>query len=232
MSKVQLEKATITVVDGADKNKVITVLFNPAEYSFDRANSYKATAIPGLGAPIIQFVNGECDQLNLELFLDDYTDPEGPTSLRQKEKNPVAKRLKDISKLIEIDRDLHAPPPVRFNWGPMEFTAVIEKLGRKVTKFHPDGTPARATLTVNFKEYRTLRQQLEDPRRESSDKTKRRVVVGNDSLWVIAANEYGDPNEWVRIAEANDLDDPRDISAGDWLSLPPIENPNGTRNTI
>ena len=102
MSKVQLEKATITVVDGADKNKVITVLFNPAEYSFDRANSYKATAIPGLGAPIIQFVNGECDQLNLELFLDDYTDPEGPTSLRQKEKNPVAKRLKDISKLIEI----------------------------------------------------------------------------------------------------------------------------------
>ena len=69
-------------------------------------------------------------------------------------------------------------------------------------------------------------------RRESSDKTKRRVVVGNDSLWVIAANEYGDPNEWVRIAEANDLDDPRDISAGDWLSLPPIENPNGTRNTI
>ena len=111
MSKVQLEKATITVVDGADKNKVITVLFNPAEYSFDRANSYKATAIPGLGAPIIQFVNGECDQLNLELFLDDYTDPEGPTSLRQKEKNPVAKRLKDISKLIEIDRDLHAPPP-------------------------------------------------------------------------------------------------------------------------
>lgn len=232
MSKVQLEKATITVVDGADKNKVITVLFNPAEYSFDRANSYKTTAIPGLGAPIIQFVNGECDQLNLELFLDDYTDPEGPTSLRQKEKNPVAKRLKDISKLIEIDRDLHAPPPVRFNWGPMEFTAVIEKLGRKVTKFHPDGTPARATLTVNFKEYRTLRQQLEDPRRESSDKTKRRVVVGNDSLWVIAANEYGDPNEWVRIAEANDLDDPRDISAGDWLSLPPIENPNGTRNTI
>lgn len=232
MSKVQLEKATITVVDGADKNKVITVLFNPAEYSFDRANSYKTTAIPGLGAPIIQFVNGECDQLNLELFLDDYTDPEGPTSLRQKEKNPVAKRLKDISKLIEIDRDLHAPPPVRFNWGPMEFTAVIEKLGRKVTKFHPDGTPARATLTVNFKEYRTLRQQLEDPRRESSDKTKRRVVVGNDTLSVIAANEYGDPNEWVRIAEANDLDDPRDIRAGDWLSLPPIENPDGTRNTI
>lgn len=232
MSKPKLEKATITVLDGAYKNKVITVLFNPTEYSFDRANSYKATAIPGLGAPILQFVNGESDQLSMELFLDDFTDAQGPTSLRQKEENPVAKRLKDLSKLLEIDRDLHAPPPVRFNWGPLEFPAVIEKLGRKVTKFHPDGTPARAALSVSFKEYRTLRQQLEDPRRESADKTKRRIVVGGDALWAIAAREYGDPKEWVRIAEANDLDDPRDIAPGDWLELPPIEKSDGTLDAL
>ena len=42
---------------------------------------------------------------------------------------------------------------------------MIEKLGRKVTMFHPDGTPARATLSVSFKEYRTLRKQLEDTAR-------------------------------------------------------------------
>jgi nucleoid-associated protein YgaU len=232
MSKPKLEKATITVLDGADKNKVIPVLFNPTEYSFDKSNSYKATPIPGLDSPILQFVNGECDQLSMELFLDDLTDPEGPTSVRQKEKDPVGKRLKDLSKLLEIDRDLHAPSPVRFNWGPLEFPAVIEKLGRKVTKFHPDGTPARVALSVSFKEYRTLRQQLEDPRRESADKTKRRVVVGGDALWAIAAREYDDADEWVRIAEANDLDDPRDIAPGDWLELPPIENPNGTRDTF
>lgn len=227
MAKPQLEKAIITVMDGADKGKVITVLFNPTEYSVDRTNTYKATPVPGLGSPILQFVNGECDQLSMELFLDDYTDPEGPTSLLKKEKDPVGTRLKAIAKLLEIDRDLHAPAPVRFNWGTMEFTAVIEKLGRKVTKFHPDGTPARATLNLSFKEYRTLRQQIENPRRESADKTKRRVVVGRDSLWSLAAQEYDDAGQWVRIAEANDLDDPRDISPGDWLSLPPMENPDG-----
>ena len=232
MSKPQLKKATITVLDGADKGKVIGVLFNPTEYSFERTNSYKATPVPGLGAPLLQFVNGESDQLSMELFLDDYTDPGGPTSLLQKEKEPVTKRLRDLSKLLEIDRDLHAPPPVRFNWGPLEFAAVIEKLGRKVTMFHPDGTPARATLSVSFKEFRTLRQQLEDARRESADKTKRRVVVGRDALWMIAAREYDDPAEWVRIAHANDLDDPRDIAPGDWLELPPIENPDGTRNAV
>ncbi len=230
MSKSQLKKATITVLDGNDKGKVITVLFNPTEYSFERSNSYKATAVPGLGSPLLQFVNGESDHLGMDLFLDDYTDPTGPTSLQQKENDPLVKRLADISKLLEIDRDLHAPPPVRFNWGPMEFFAVIEKLGRKVTMFHPDGTPARVTLSVSFKEYRTLRQQLEDPRRESADKTKRRVVVGRQQLWWIAAREYDDATEWTRIADANDLDDPREIAPGDWLLVPPIENPDGTGN--
>jgi nucleoid-associated protein YgaU len=133
-----------------------------------------------------------------------------------------------MSALLDLDSKLHAPPPVRFNWGPLEFSAVIEKLGRKVTVFHPDGTPARATLSVTFKEYRTLQQQIQTPRRESADKTKRRVVVGRDALWMIAAREYLDPSEWVRIARKNDLDDPRDIQPGDWLVVPPIENPSGT----
>lgn len=232
MSLVPLVKATITVLDGADKGKVIAVLFNPTEYNFERTNSYKGTPVPGLGTPLMQFVNGESTSLSMDLFLDDYTDPLGPTSLLLKEPKPVTKRLADLTKLMEIDRDLHAPPPVRFNWGPLEFSAIIEKLGRKVTMFHPDGTPARATLSISFKEYRTLRQQLEDPRRESADKTKRRVVVGKERLWFIAAREYDDASEWTRIAIANDLDDPREIEPGDWLLIPPIENPNGTRNPL
>lgn len=232
MAQQQLKKATITVLAGSDKGKVIGVLFNPAEYSFERTNAYKAVPIPGLGSPLMQFVNGELDTLSMELFLDDYTDPEGPTSREKKEQKPLLARLKDISKLLEIDRDLHAPSPVRFNWGPMEFTAVIDKLGRKVTRFHPDGTPARATLSVSFKEYRTLRRQLEEPRRESADKSKRRVIVGRDSLWLLASREYDDPREWVRIADANDLDDPREIAPGDWLIVPPMENPGGTGDPL
>lgn len=232
MSQPPLKKATITVLDGERKNQVITVLFNPTEYTFDRSNSYKSTPVPGLGAPLLQFVNGESDQLSMDLFLDDYTDPRGPTSMQQKENDPLGKRLRDLTKLLEIDRTIHAPPPVRFNWGKMEFAAVIEKIGRKVTMFHPDGAPARVTLSITFKEYRTLRQLVEDPRRESADKTKRRVVVGRESLWLIASHEYNDADEWVRIADTNDLDDPRQISAGDWLELPPIENPNATRRLL
>jgi nucleoid-associated protein YgaU len=224
MSKSQLQKATITVLAGSDKDKKIPVLFNPTEYSFEKSNSYKATTIPGISSPLLQFVNGENSTLSMELFLDDFTDPEGPTSKQVPKEKSVRERLAEMSKLLDIDGSLHAPPPVRFDWGPLKFVAVIEKLSRKVTMFHPDGNPARATLSVTFKEHRTLREQLAEPRRESSDKSKRRVVVGRDSLWLLAANEYDDPNEWPRIAEANDLDDPREIAPGDWLVVPPIED--------
>ena len=151
MSKPQLEKATITVLDGADKGKVITVLFNPTEYSFDRTNSYKATPVPGLGSPLLQFVNGECDQLSMELFLDDYTDPEGPTSLRQKEQEPVAQAAEgDLASCSRSTATCTRRRRCASTGGRWNSRRSSRSSGRKVTMFHPDGTPARATLSVTL----------------------------------------------------------------------------------
>jgi len=221
----KLEKATITVLDGAKAGHVIDVLFNPTEYSFDRSNAFKSTAVPGLGSPLIQFINGEADQLSMELFFDDYTDPAAKQTGARKQS--VESRIAELANLLNIDRDLHAPPTVRFGWGPLEFAGVIEKLGRKISLFQPDGTPARARVAISFKEYRTLTEQLRTPRRESADKSKRRVIVGADSLWALAAREYKDPAQWKLIADANELDDPRDIAPGQWLYLPPLEDADG-----
>jgi len=231
MNPKQLKKATITVLEGAKANTVITVLFNPTEYSFERTNAFKSTPVPGLTSPLVHFVNGESDTLSMELFLDDYTDPNGPQPDRP-QSEPVLTKLREIGDLLNIDRRLHAPPSVRFNWGPFEFVAVLEKLGRKVTLFHPDGTPARATLSVTFREYRTLKEQLERPRRESADKSKRRQIIGRETLPLLASREYGDVAYWRLIAEKNDLDDPRAIASGDWLVLPPLDEPDGPRIVV
>lgn len=222
---MKLEKATIYILDGAQAGDALPVLFNPFEYSIERGNTFKSTTIPGLSGPLIQFINGEADVLSMELFLDDYTDPT-PDGVS------VPERLQKLANLLEIDRQLHAPPKVRFVWGKLDFHAIIEKLSRKITMFRPDGTPARATLNVSFKEYKTLEELVNDPRLESADKSKRRVIVGRDSLWALAAREYDDPNLWTAIAEANDLDDPRDIRSGDWVILPPLETQNGSRGLL
>ncbi len=224
-----LEKAYIEVLDGAKRS--IPVLFNPAEYSIERANSYKSTALPGLGSPLIQFVNGDAATLSMDLFLDDWTDPDGPpaenplTSGRG-EKKSVLQRIDEITDLLDIDESLHAPPRVRFVWGPLRFEAVLEKVGRKTTLFRPDGTPARATLAVSFRECRALSRKAPAKRPESSDKTKRRQISASESIWLIAHREYGDPRCWRVIAKASDVDNPRALAPGDWLKLPPLELDN------
>lgn len=222
---MKLEKATIEVLDGSKGGSRYPVLFNPSEYSIEHSIAYKATAIPGLGGPLLQFINGDAKVLSMELFLDDYTDPL-PDGLS------VSDRMNQIARLLEIDAELHAPPPVRFVWGKLAFKALLEKLSRKVTLFRPDGTPARATLNVSFKEYKTLSELVNSPRLQSADKTKRRVVIGSDSLWAMAGREYGDVTLWRAIAQTNDLDDPRDIQPGDWLTLPALEPQNGSNGLL
>lgn len=239
---MRLEKAHIEILSGSRTGTRLPVLFNPAEYSMERANAFKSTPVPGLGSPLIQFVNGEAAMLTMELFFDDLTDPSGPPDTstgaggaggggREGAKS-VARRIAEITSLLDIDRVLHAPPTLRFVWGPLRFDAVLEKVGRKVTLSRPDGTPARATLSVSFREYRSIARQLEEPRRESSDKSKRRQVDAAQSLWLIAEREYGDTRAWRRIADASDVDDPRTLEPGDWLRVPPLEDVDGLRRPV
>jgi nucleoid-associated protein YgaU len=222
---MSFEKATIDILSGSKKGEQIRVLFNPTEYTIERSNTYKTTSIPGLSGPLIHFINGEADGLSMELFLDDYTDK--PSDGRS-----VNQRLDELSSLLEIDNDAHAPPIVRFAWGKLSFKAIIEKLSRKISMFQPDGRPVRANVTVSFKEYKTLNELITKPRLQSSDKSKRRVIVGRDSLWLLAAREYDDVTQWRAIAAANDIDDPRDVAPGQWVILPPMERRDGTRRRL
>lgn len=231
-----LEKAYIEILGGARAGERIKVLFNPAEYSIERANAYKSTPLPGIGSPLIQFVNGDAQTLSMDLFLDDWTDPEGPPGAipllgGADEKKSVAERIKEITDLLDIDSKLHAPPPLLFVWGPLRFHAVLEKVGRKTNLFRPDGTPARATLSVSFREFKPRSREAPQVRPESPDKTKRRQVSAAESIWLIADKEYGDPRFWRVIAAASEVDEPRALQPGDWLRLPPLEVSNALNRT-
>jgi hypothetical protein len=228
MAGLPLVKAVIQVIDGSKSGLILPVMFNPTEYSLERANSYKSTAVPGLGSPLIQFINGDAATLSMDLFVDDFTDglSTPDSGILAGPPMPAALRIEAIAALLNIDRQLHAPPPVRFLWGSLRFDAVLEKVGRKVTMFHSTGIPARATLSVSFREYRRLSQQLDDPRRESSDKTKRRQITATDNVWSIADREYGEVRGWRQIAAASGVDDPRDLRPGDWVRVPPVEDEN------
>lgn len=214
-----LEKAVITILAGRRANEVLEVLFNPAEYSHDIKNNFQETSLPGLENPVVQFVNGESQSLSMDLFFDTWTNAGG---------TDVTELTQPFADIMAIDADLHAPSQVEFSWGSFSFKAVIEALSQRFTMFAADGIPVRATLSVTFKQYRPISEQLEDPRRNSSDKTKRRMLTGDDSLWAIAAREYGHPREWRRIARENRIANPRAVKTGEVLILPPLEKTSGS----
>lgn len=217
MSEQKLEKAKIKILKGKEKDKEFTVLFNPAEYTHTIGNKFEEKALPGLASPILQFVNGNVQTLSMDLFFDTWTD--------KKEKDLPA-YLNEISRMISIDKELHAPPPVEFKWGKFSFQAYIESLTQKFTMFDSRGMPVRATLSVSFKQFRSLKDQLENPSLNSSDKTKRRVLSADDSLWAMSEQEYRESRYWRMIAKYNRIENPRVLRPGTIVLLPPLETLN------
>lgn len=224
---MSLAKATIEIID-KDKQAVdpkrglpaiITVQFNPTEYTLSKGAQIAEIGIPGIDSPIQQFIRGQTEKLSLELFFD--TTEEG---MGENVKD-VRDHTKSIYQLVKIQPKTHAPPRILFSWGDLSFKAIVESVQQKFTLFSPQGVPLRATVAVVFREYKTLEEQLKELNLQSADHTKRRVVTRGETLSGIAAEEYRDPRLWRRLAEHNAdvVSNPRRLTPGTVLEIPPID---------
>ncbi|MFL6648800.1 MAG: peptigoglycan-binding protein LysM [Sulfurifustaceae bacterium] len=212
-----LEKAQLTnTVTGVK----IPVQFNPEEYTLNRDINYAQATIPGLSAPILQFVNGNLQTLDMELFLDSYEQHKVGSTVVNKAQSDVRVLVKQVTDLMTIEPTTHAPPVLLFTWGSLAFTCVLARVSQRYVMFLPDGIPVRARLTVTFNEYRNIDLEAKEVKRETSDYSKRHVVSEGETLSSIAGKEYGDPRLWRVIAIANRLQRARNLAPGSKLLLP------------
>lgn len=219
---MSLSRALIKVAK-EDKNhlrdsgvpKSFPVQFNPTEYSRDKSVTINEVAVPGLDAPLLQFIRGNNEKLTLDLFFD-------VTSTQKV--SDVTQLTSNVVKLAEILPETHAPPRIEFIWGKLIFKAVVESVQQRYTLFSPEGTPLRATLSVVFRRYETLRDQLTRLKLKSSDHTRSHVVGRGETLGAIAYQAYGDVTYWRLIYSENVslLPNPRRIAPGTVLRLPPL----------
>jgi nucleoid-associated protein YgaU len=220
-----MEKAIITNTVTSAK---IPVMFNPEEYTVNREINYAQAAIPGLSGPILQFVNGNMQTLEMELFLDSYEEHKANNRVLNHAQDDVRGLTTQITNLMNINPTTHAPPVLLFTWASLSFTCVLARASQKFIMFLPDGTPVRARLQVVFNEFRNVDLEAKEVKRETSDYTKRYMVNQGETLSGIAAASYGDPALWRVIALANDIDRPRSLAAGQELTLPnlPYRDPD------
>jgi nucleoid-associated protein YgaU len=264
----QLAKAALLVQWASRKPELIEVQYNPTELSYDKGVQLAEIPIPGLDAPLQQFVRGQAEKLTVELFFDTTEQGMG------KRATSVTTLTDKIYQLIKIEPERHAPPICTFVWSEQfpgssiggtagkatnaigsvavlaaagllsgevagaivgalagaangnqrrnGFKCIVESVKQKFTLFSPKGVPLRATLTVTLREYKTLEDQLAQLNLNSPDRTHSHVVQRGETLAAIAAQYYERPGEWRAIAAANEIEDPRRLDAGTFLTIPPI----------
>jgi nucleoid-associated protein YgaU len=220
-----LEKAIITnTVTGVPT----AVMFNPEEYTVNRDINYAQTAIPGLSAPVLQFVNGNMQTLEMELFLDTYEEHRIGNRVQNRPQEDVRQVMRNITGLMDIAPTTHAPPVLLFTWATFSFRCVLARVSQQFTMFLPDGTPVRAKLKVTFNEFRNVDLEAKEIKRETADFSKFHVVGQGETLSSIAGKLYGNPKLWRPIALRNRIDDPRFLPTGMHLVVPrlPFRDPD------
>jgi hypothetical protein len=210
-----LEKATITNTVTGQRT---AVLFNPEEYSLSRDNNFAQVAIPGLRGPLLQFVAGNMQTLEMELLVDSY-EAHGSANAALSD---VRELTGQITGLMNIDPSTHAPPVLLFTWGSLAFTCVLARASQRFIMFRPDGVPVRARLQVTFNEFINAESEAKEIKRETADFSHEHVVLAGETLSSIAAAVYRDPARWRPIAIANRVDRPKVLTVGSRLIVPQL----------
>src|SRR4051794_26540079 len=165
----------------ADKEVLpLVVDYMPEEYSLANENTYAVQGIPGLGSPVVQFVNGAQRTLDVELFFDTYDTPDLP-------KVDVRTQTDQVLALMDIDGEQHAPPILHLTMASLDLTCVLSRCTEKFQMFMPDGVPVRARLTCTFIEVVDPEQGAKAANLQTADYSKAHVVLRGDTLSAIAA---------------------------------------------
>jgi Contractile injection system tube protein/LysM domain len=225
-----LVKAYLKVEGG----KQIEFMFNPKEYTFSKSNRWSGggtagNAPEGGGAqknsPDLQFDGGEASSLKMQLFFDTYHLSNSPGSATD-----VRAKTEAIWALMYVDGKMRdktqftRPPKVTFMWGKTwTFDAVIESISQQFTMFLPDGTPVRAILDVSFRQVKDEHQlHAQNPTSGGVGGERIWTVSEGDTIARIAYESLGSDTHWRIIAEANQIQNVRDLELGRNLIIPTI----------
>lgn len=140
------------------------------------------------------------------------------------------KYVKTLEKMLGYDKGKHAPCQLAFHWGAFtkertgnaRILCRLDKLDVDYTMFLNDGKPVRCKIAMEFRVGLTADEQQKAEPFGSPDHAKLWTVKRGDTLADIASEEYDNPGEWRRIADANGIDDPLTLTPGMKLLVPPI----------
>ena len=198
--------------------------YNPESYTVTKSAEWEdKPAPPGENASRASFTGVKSTELKLDgLVFDTYESLLG---------TDVRYYTNKLFKLVQNDSSLdpERPPFCWFNWGfesgavkNTEFKAYVTDVSVEYILFQSDGTPCRAKANL------TLKQAPEDspgqnPTTQGTYGNRVHLVKPGESLAYITYMYYGDSTVWRILADANGINNPLNIKAGDTLEIVPVE---------
>lgn len=196
------------------------VLVNPESYSQKITVKFSEKQAPGTTGKLPKFSKMEPQKLDFELLFDST----GVINGVRDEQNGVEKELSSFKKLVlEYKGDKHRPRFLSIYWGTLKFDCCLESLDITYKLFQSDGLPLRALAKAGFIGSMDDTKRVAVENASSPDLTHVRTVMEGDTLPLMAFRIYGDPKYYIEVANANGLDNFRDLKTGMQIIFPPIE---------
>ncbi|MGD1951216.1 MAG: hypothetical protein ACFB14_16425 [Leptolyngbyaceae cyanobacterium] len=238
MARFQLEKLKIQVYKKPDRRgepkDTFEVMFNPESYSLQYQNKYQSYQGINTSTRSARYSLSKPTTLSLELILDNSGVVANPgiagtlltgSALVNKVtgKNDVYKRVQRFLELTTyMDGELHQPKFLKVVWGDLTFDCRLTSVQVSYTLFNRSGQATRAKLDTQFTYDIEDSKRLKQENKSSPDLTHIRTVKSAETLPLLAEQIYGDPNYYIQLAQANQLNNFRRLKSGSKINLPPI----------
>ncbi len=220
-----LEKARLVAFNNPDERVPlpllsVTFFLNPSSIRIRRSARLSQTPTEG-HTEEVRWQGAHPMKLELgELWFDTY----------ERKKSVHLEYIHRLERLLDYVGDTHHAPCVTLLWGaftgcthgPHPAFFYVSDLDVEYTMFRASGMPVRAKVRLGLTEALPISEQQARVPKESPDHAKLHTVRRGDTLQSLAAEAYGDPRQWRRIADTNDLDDPLRLAPGTRLLIPPI----------
>jgi hypothetical protein len=136
----------------------------------------------------------------------------------------VSDRINEFLDLtFRMNGEIHEPNYLKAEWGDLTFLGRLGSVDITYNSFNPDGKPLRAELNVTLVSDTPTRRRLAQENKESADLTHTRTVKDGDSLPLLCMKIYGSSAHYLRVAQANKLDNFRNLIPGQEIVFPALE---------
>ncbi|MCA8991590.1 MAG: hypothetical protein KDA88_06405 [Planctomycetaceae bacterium] len=223
----KLEKLKIVAYKSAGRSSrdvvgTFEAMFNPSSFKRSLGISYGKGQGYNSSGKQADYARSDPSDLNIQLILDG-------TNVGQSRPGSTGKSVvQRINQFLDLtyrmNGSIHEPNYLVVEWGDLFFSCRLKNVDISYTKFDRDGAALRAELDVTFISDESVKKRIRKENKGSPDVSHRRTVVAGDTLPLLTAEIYGSPEHYLFVAQANQLDNFRQLTPGQHLYFPPLEN--------